>query len=78
MLVLTVNVISVRSVRVQCVLKTSWHLWVKDIPYVSSYSKLILRGTLEALHVALDELSTDEVKVRIISSGVELRSLSQM
>jgi translation initiation factor IF-2 len=23
--------------QVQCVLKTSWHLWVKDIPYVMWY-----------------------------------------
>jgi translation initiation factor IF-2 len=32
--------------------------------------KTDVRGTLEALHVALDELSTDEVKVRVIGSGV--------
>lgn len=32
--------------------------------------KTDVRGTLEALHVALAELSTDEVKVRIIGSGV--------
>ena len=29
-----------------------------------------VRGTLEALNAALHELSTDEVKVRVISSGV--------
>ncbi len=32
--------------------------------------KTDVRGSLEALLVALDELSTDEVKVRVISSGV--------
>ena len=42
----------------------------KDIPYVNVVLKTDVRGTLEALHVALDELSTDEVKVRIIGSGV--------
>ena len=42
----------------------------KDIPYVNVVLKTDVRGTLEALHVALDELSTDEVKVRVIGSGV--------
>ena len=32
--------------------------------------KTDVRGTLEALNAALHELSTDEVKVRVISSGV--------
>ena len=42
----------------------------KDVPYVNVVLKTDVRGTLEALHVALDELSTDEVKVRVIGSGV--------
>ncbi len=42
----------------------------KDIPTVNVVLKTDVRGTLEALHVALDELSTDEVKVRVIGSGV--------
>jgi translation initiation factor IF-2 len=33
-------------------------------------TKTDVRGTLEALNAALHELSTDEVKVRVISSGV--------
>ena len=32
--------------------------------------KTDVRGSLEALLTALDELSTDEVKVKVISSGV--------
>ncbi|KAA8733709.1 translation initiation factor IF-2 [Acinetobacter qingfengensis] len=42
----------------------------KDIPTVNVVLRTDVRGTLEALNVALSELSTDEVKVRIISSGV--------
>ncbi|MEK5756172.1 translation initiation factor IF-2 [Acinetobacter variabilis] len=42
----------------------------KDVPIVNVVLKTDVRGTLEALHVALAELSTDEVKVRIIGSGV--------
>ncbi|ENW16265.1 Translation initiation factor 2 [Acinetobacter haemolyticus CIP 64.3 = MTCC 9819] len=42
----------------------------KDVPTVNVVLKTDVRGTLEALHVALDELSTDEVKVRVIGSGV--------
>lgn len=42
----------------------------KDVPFVNVVLKTDVRGTLEALNVALDELSTDEVRVRIISSGV--------
>lgn len=42
----------------------------KDVPTVNVVLKTDVRGTLEALNVALSELSTDEVKVRVISSGV--------
>lgn len=42
----------------------------KDVPAVNVVLKTDVRGTLEALIVALQELSTDEVKVSIISSGV--------
>ncbi|WP_343596999.1 translation initiation factor IF-2 [Acinetobacter sp.] len=42
----------------------------KDVPTVNVVLKTDVRGTLEALNTALYELSTDEVKVRIISSGV--------
>ncbi|MEN3979678.1 translation initiation factor IF-2 [Acinetobacter sp. CWB-B33] len=42
----------------------------KDVPIVNVVLKTDVRGTLEALHVALAELATDEVKVRVISSGV--------
>ena len=42
----------------------------KDIPTVNVVLKTDVRGTLEALNAALTELSMDEVKVRIISSGV--------
>ena len=42
----------------------------KDVPIVNVVLKTDVRGTLEALHVALAELATDEVKVRIIGSGV--------
>ncbi|MGN5763383.1 translation initiation factor IF-2 [Acinetobacter calcoaceticus] len=42
----------------------------KDVPTVNVVLKTDVRGTLEALHVALDELATDEVKVRVIGSGV--------
>ncbi|WP_445114830.1 translation initiation factor IF-2 [Acinetobacter sp. WZC-1] len=42
----------------------------KDVPYVNVVLKTDVRGTLEALIVALSELSTDEVKVRVIGSGV--------
>ena len=42
----------------------------KRCSFVNVVLKTDVRGTLEALHVALDELSTDEVKVRVIGSGV--------
>ncbi len=42
----------------------------KDVPIVNVVLKADVRGTLEALHVALADLATDEVKVRIIGSGV--------
>ncbi|MDM1330642.1 translation initiation factor IF-2 [Acinetobacter indicus] len=42
----------------------------KDVPIVNVVLKTDVRGTLEALHVALAELSTEEVKVRVIGSGV--------
>ncbi|MFB2537891.1 translation initiation factor IF-2 [Acinetobacter sp. c3-l95] len=42
----------------------------KDIPTVNVILKTDVRGTLEALNVALTDLSMDEVNVRIISSGV--------
>ena len=42
----------------------------KDVPYVNIVLKTDVRGTLEALQVALHELSTDEVRVRVIGSGV--------
>ncbi|WP_353142758.1 translation initiation factor IF-2 [Acinetobacter pragensis] len=42
----------------------------KDVPIVNVVLKTDVRGTLEALHVALADLATDEVKVRVIGSGV--------
>ena len=42
----------------------------KDVPTVNVVLKTDVRGTLEALNAALTELSMDEVRVRIISSGV--------
>ena len=42
----------------------------KDVPTVNVVLRTDVRGTLEALNAALYELSTDEVKVRVISSGV--------
>ena len=42
----------------------------KDVPAVNVVLKTDVRGTLEALNIALSELSTDEVRVQIISSGV--------
>lgn len=42
----------------------------KDVPVVNIVLKTDVRGTLEALTVALNDLSTDEVKVVIIGSGV--------
>lgn len=42
----------------------------KDVPVVNVVLKTDVRGTLEALHVALADLATDEVKVRVIGSGV--------
>ena len=42
----------------------------KDVPAVNIVLKTDVRGTLEALTVALNDLSTDEVKVVIIGSGV--------
>lgn len=41
-----------------------------DIATLNIILKTDVRGSLEALLNALDELSTDEVKVRVISSGV--------
>lgn len=40
------------------------------LPTVNLILKTDVRGSLEALLAALDELSTDEVKVKVISSGV--------
>lgn len=40
------------------------------LPTVNLILKTDVRGSLEALLSALDELSTDEVKVKVISSGV--------
>lgn len=40
------------------------------LPAVNLILKTDVRGSLEALLAALDELSTDEVKVKVISSGV--------
>lgn len=40
------------------------------LPSVNLILKTDVRGSLEALLSALDELSTDEVKVKVISSGV--------
>lgn len=40
------------------------------LPAVNLILKTDVRGSLEALLSALDELSTDEVKVKVISSGV--------
>ena len=42
----------------------------KDVPYVNVVLKTDVRGTLEALTVALSALATDEVRVRVIGSGV--------
>ena len=42
----------------------------KDVPIVNVVLKTDVRGTLEALHVALADLATDEVGVRVIGSGV--------
>ncbi|APV37219.1 MULTISPECIES: translation initiation factor IF-2 [Acinetobacter] len=42
----------------------------KDVPTVNVVLKADVRGTLEALTAALNELSMDEVRVRVISSGV--------
>lgn len=42
----------------------------EDVPVVNLILKTDVRGSLEALTSALGELSTDEVKVQIISSGV--------
>ncbi len=41
-----------------------------DVSFLNIVLKTDVRGSLEALTSALDELSTDEVKVRVISSGV--------
>ncbi|WP_019673209.1 translation initiation factor IF-2 [Psychrobacter lutiphocae] len=41
-----------------------------DMSYLNIILKTDVRGTLEALLAALNELSTDEVKVKVISSGV--------
>lgn len=41
-----------------------------DVSFLNIVLKTDVRGSLEALLAALDELSTDEVKVRVISSGV--------
>ena len=42
----------------------------KDVPVINVVLKTDVRGTLEALTVALNGLSTDEVGVRVIGSGV--------
>ena len=41
-----------------------------DVSFLNIVLKTDVRGSLEALLAALEELSTDEVKVRVISSGV--------
>ncbi|WP_201587519.1 translation initiation factor IF-2 [Psychrobacter jeotgali] len=41
-----------------------------DVSFLNIVLKTDVRGSLEALLSALNELSTDEVKVRVISSGV--------
>ena len=41
-----------------------------DVSFLNIVLKTDVRGSLEALLAALNELSTDEVKVRVISSGV--------
>ena len=41
-----------------------------DVSFLNIVLKADVRGSLEALLAALNELSTDEVKVRVISSGV--------
>lgn len=42
----------------------------KDVPTVNLVLKTDVRGTLEAISAALNDLSIDDVQVRIISSGV--------
>lgn len=42
----------------------------KDVPTVNIVLKTDVRGTLEAISAALNDLSIDDVHVRIISSGV--------
>lgn len=42
----------------------------KDVPTVNIVLKTDVRGSLEALQAALYDLATDEVKVRVIGSGV--------
>jgi translation initiation factor IF-2 len=42
----------------------------KDVPTVNLVLKTDVRGTLEAISAALNDLSVDDVHVRIISSGV--------
>lgn len=42
----------------------------KDVPTVNIVLKTDVRGSLEALQTALYDLATDEVKVRVIGSGV--------
>lgn len=42
----------------------------KDVPTVNLVLKTDVRGTLEAISAALNDLSIDDVHVRIISSGV--------
>ncbi|WP_201545874.1 translation initiation factor IF-2 [Psychrobacter sp. H7-1] len=41
-----------------------------DLSFLNIILKTDVRGTLEALLAALEDLSTDEVKVKVISSGV--------
>ncbi len=41
-----------------------------EVSFLNIILKTDVRGSLEALLTSLDELSTDEVKVRVISSGV--------
>lgn len=51
-------------------LETMFEQMGSDVAILNIILKTDVRGSLEALLGALDELSTDEVKVRVISSGV--------
>ncbi len=62
------NVLSVKAaMRLENIMAS---MGKKDVPIVNVVLKTDVRGTLEALHVALADLATDEVKVRVIGSGV--------